>query len=165
MSESLTDLAPATADNTSQLLMNGRKPLNGMSGTIAATELVSSMHSSQLTCSPPSTQSSQQQSSTNNCPMDLNMFVNGECSGNSHMPPSSLSRFGPRVIARENPTTSLATSSQDDAANLRNVQAEPDPREIPTRNDNNTEPQFAKSDLRSRLLSRLKEQRDHACNF
>lgn len=148
------------------LFMSGRKPLNGMSGTTAATELVSSVHSSHLTCSPPSTQSSQQPSSANNRPM-LNMPLNEESSGNSRVPPSSLSKFGHLVIERENPITSLATSSQDDAAEIRNIQAAVDPREIPTRSENSIDPQpqFAKSDLRSRLLSRLKEERTHACNF
>lgn len=151
------DLAPATTDNTSQLFMSGREPLNDMPGTIAATELVSSVHSSHLPCPLSSTQRSQQRSSANNRLVDLNMPVNGECSGNSHVPP----RFGPRVLAKENP---LATLSQDYAAKIRIVQAEADPREIPTRNNNNIEPQLAKSDPRSRLLSRLKEERDHACN-
>ena len=93
------------------------------------------------------------------------MPVNGECSGNSHASPSSLLRFSPRVFARENAIASLETLSQGDVAKIRNVQADTDLGDISTRNENNIDPQFAKSDLRSRLLSRLKNEKDHACNF
>jgi len=135
-----------------------------MSGTIAATEFKNSLYSSQTSYSPPC---SQQDSSAYDRRVDLNKSVNGECSGNSHVFPSSLSRLGPRVLAKESTVIPLATSSRGDSGE------EADTRAWPTSDNNLTqieEPngishsQFAESDLRSRLLSRLQEGKDLACN-
>ncbi len=150
--------------------MSGREPRNSMSGTIAATEFENSLYSSQTSYSPLSArQSSQQHSSAYDRRVDLDKSVNGECSGNSHVLPSSLSTLGPRLLAKESTVIPLATSSRGDS------DEEADAESVGTRptSDNNLtqiEPpgisysQFAETDLRSRLLSRLQEGKDHACN-
>ncbi|KAF8345142.1 hypothetical protein F5887DRAFT_968262 [Amanita rubescens] len=154
-------------DNTPQLIMSGREPRNSMSGTIAATEFENSLYSSETSYSPLSRQSSQQHSSAHDRREDLNKSVNGECSGNSHVFPSSLSRLGPRVLAKDSTVTPLATSSRGDSGGEADTGTA-----WPTSDNNLTqiEPsgishsQFAESDLRSRLLSRLQEGKEHACN-
>jgi len=145
--------------------MSGREPRNSMSGTIAATEFENSLYSSETSYSPLSSQSSQQHSSAHDRHEDLNKSVNGECSGNSHVFPSSLSRLGPRVLAKDSTVIPLATSSRGDSGGEADTGAA-----WPTSDNNLTqiEPsgishsQFAESDLRSRLLSRLQEGKDHA---
>lgn len=151
-----------------QLIMSGREPRNGMSGTIAATRLEDSLHSNQTSNLPLSRQSSQQRSSAYDRRVDLNKSVNGEPSKNSHVLPSFLSKLGPRVVAKESAVIPLATSSRGDSG--RGADTDPVGAQ-PTSNNNLTdiEPsgishsQLAESDLRSRLLSRLQE-KDHACN-